>query len=217
MIDAKAVARAIGKAQQLLDALAPGDAAAVLAALVAPHGQGSADRMRRLRARRARPEVTSQVTRTDPHECDASQASQPPVVSGVVSSTPKETTGTPGNTSTQALVVTSHPTRSPSHQVLDSYIESFCSEYGEEPVIAWGRDGKIAKGLIAQYGLDKVLSRVRLYPGFSDDFYAKQTHPFTLFPRAFTALRDNGNRARISPKTAANLAAAKAFTEGRKR
>ena len=109
-----------------------------------------------------------------------------------------------------ALAANSTPDRftSDARRFLLAYQELFArhSVRGEPPPLAWGRDGKLVKGLLAQYGYERLLELLARFFQSEDAWVRKRGFALACFPTLLpTLLMEEGRvqaaqrRARATP------------------
>ena len=87
---------------------------------------------------------------------------------------------------------------------LHAYQEQFArhSAQGEPPPIAWGRDGKLVKGLLAQYGYERLLELLERFFQSEDAWAKKRGYALSCFPTMLPTLLMEEGRAKAAQRRA---------------
>lgn len=132
----------------------------------------------------------------------AGNAAVTPVTLGNASVTPSEAhtdvrtpsdDGARENTPTTRRGRTNPTSMAPITTVLTEHERLFTARYGEKPGRYTGKDAKLAKTIIGDYGLDRACAMLRVYFEADDPFFSKAGHSFGAFV---------GCRARLQTMTA---------------
>ena len=75
-------------------------------------------------------------------------------------------------------------------RLLLAYRELFAphSARGEPPPISWGRDGRLVKGLLAQYGYERLLELLEGFFASGDAWVRKRGYALSCFPTLLPTL-----------------------------
>ena len=81
---------------------------------------------------------------------------------------------------------------------LDAYREAFArySARGEVPPISWGKDGKLVKGLLAQYGYARLVELLERFFQSEDAWVRKRGYALSCLPATLPALLMEDRRSR---------------------
>ena len=105
-----------------------------------------------------------------------------------------------------ALAANSAPDRAASdvRRFLLAYQELFArhSAQGEAPPLAWGRDSKLVKGLLAQYGYERLLELLVRFFQCEDTWAKKRGYALACFPTLLPALLMEEGRAQAAQRRA---------------
>lgn len=119
----------------------------------------------------------------------------------------KEPSGEPNMEAAPPAVVEQNPV----DVALDAYRAGFLLRFGAEPHIAYGKDNKIIKALIASYGLESTLDLIEKYLDSDDNFIAEGGYTIGILSLKLNKLiiqKGNGSgRAKPTTRTKSNLAA----------
>ena len=87
---------------------------------------------------------------------------------------------------------------------LRAYQEQFSkqSARGEPPPLAWGRDGKLVKGLLAQYGYARLLELLTRFFQSEDAWVRKRGYALSCFPALLPTLLMEGGGAQGARRSA---------------
>ena len=93
---------------------------------------------------------------------------------------------------------------SDARRFLLAYQELFAhhSAQGEPPPLAWGRDGKLVKGLLAQYGYERLLELLARFFQSEDAWVRKRGYALSCFPTLIPTMLMEEGRAKAAQRRA---------------